>query len=173
MRPEKTALVEELQEKVAKAEFLFVADFNGMNTSQTTELKNQLFNAGSRFQVVPNKIFGIAAGEATRAGLGAALEGPTAVIYGSSDVVQTAKILKDFYKANQKPVVKAGAMGGGILSNKDIEALAGMPTREVMLGQFLGTLVAPLSRTVGVLNQKLLSLVYVVKAIQDKKQNAA
>ena len=91
-------------------------------------------------------------------------------IFGNGDVVIAAKILKDFIKENELPVIKVGTMQGVILSRADIEQLASLPSRETLLAQFVGVLAAPMTQLVGVLQQKVASLVYVLKAAQEKKQ---
>jgi len=87
-------------------------------------------------------------------------------------VVQAAKTIKQFSRTGGLPVMKAGVMGNLILTSEQIDVLADLPPREVLLGQVVGTVAAPLSRLVGVLKQKVSTIVYVLKAVEDKK-NAA
>jgi large subunit ribosomal protein L10 len=102
-----------------------------------------------------------------------ALTGPSAMVYGKGDVVAAAKVLKDFIKENEKPVIKIGALQGQLLSRTDVESLAALPSREILLGQAVGTIAAPMSQLVGVLQQKVASVVYVLQAYTDKKGKAA
>jgi large subunit ribosomal protein L10 len=94
-----------------------------------------------------------------------------AIVTGT-DVVQAAKTLKKFNSANGMPQVKAGYMGNVYLTSAEIDVLAELPPREVLLAQVVGTVAAPLSRLVGVLQQKVSSIVYVLKAIENKKNEA-
>ena len=87
-------------------------------------------------------------------------------------MVQAAKAIKQFNRTGGLPVMKAGVMGNLILTSEQIDVLADLPPREVLLGQVVGTVAAPLSRLVGVLKQKVSTIVYVLKAVEDKK-NAA
>ena len=173
MRPEKLAIVREIQEQLAGASFAILTDFTRMDTAKTAALRRKLRETGARFQVVPNRLFRVVAKELNYTGLEAALVGPTALVYGAGDVAATAKALREFIKANDKvPVVKLGQLDGAVLQPADIEALAAMPPKKVLQGILVGTLAAPMSGLVGVLSQKLASLVYVLKAAADKKSAA-
>jgi large subunit ribosomal protein L10 len=93
------------------------------------------------------------------------------MVVGAGDAVEAAKALVDFIKSNnQIPVLKMGALGARALTADDIKTLAALPGRPVLLAQFLGTLAAPMSDLVGVLEQKLTSVVYVLKAAQEKRE---
>lgn len=169
IRPEKRSVVDELQTRYSPGGFIILADYTGMNSGATLELRRRLRGARARIQVVPNRLFKKAIGGDRAASHRAALDGPTAVIRGEGDVVETAKTLADFAKEFKLPVVKGGEMDGRVLSAADVGALAQLPPRPVLLSQFLGTLVAPMSGLVGVLQQKLASVVYVLKAAADRK----
>ena len=173
MRPEKLAIVREIKEQLAGATFAILTDFTRMDTAKTAALRRKLRETGARFQVVPNRLFRVVAKELDYAGLEAALVGPTALVYGAGDVAATAKALREFTKANDKvPVVKLGYMDGAVLTAGNVEVLATLPPKKVMQGMLVGTLAAPMSGLVGVLSQKLASLIYVLKAAADKKPAA-
>lgn len=173
MRPEKESIVREIQEQMSGAGYVFLADFTRMNTVKTANLKAKLHEVESRFQVVQNRLFRVAvAGQFE--GIEAGLKGPTAVVFGSGDPAAVAKTLCEFIKTNEKmPVIKLGVMEGRILSAAEVEALASLPPKKVMQGILVGTLAAPMTNLVSVMNQKLASLVYVLKAAADKKSSAA
>jgi large subunit ribosomal protein L10 len=96
------------------------------------------------------------------------------MVYGKGDVVAAAKVLKDFIKENdKKPALKVGGLQGPYFLATDVESLAALPSRESLLGQVVGTIAAPMTQLVGVLQQKVASVVYVVKASADKKGTAA
>lgn len=169
IRPEKKSVVGELQDRISKGGYFFLADYTGMKSGPTLELRRRLRGAKARVQVVPNRLFKKALGADRAAKLDAPMQGPTALIVGQGDVVETAKLLAGFAKEFKLPVMKGGELEGRVLTAADIGALADMPAKPVLLGKFLGTLVAPMSGLVGVLNQKLASLVYVLKAVGEKK----
>lgn len=173
MRPEKSSIVEEIKGHLRDAEYVVLADYRGLTVRQTTELRSKLRGVGARVKVVKNTQLGVAAGLAGKSVICQSVNmGPTALVTGRGDVVDVAKLLKQFIADNgSKPVVKGGCLGVRVLSPADVEALAEMPPRNVLLGQFVGTLAAPISGIVGVLNQRLVSILYVLKAVMDKKSS--
>ena len=173
MRPEKEAIVREIKEQLSGATFAILTDFTTMDTTKTAALRKKLRETDARYQVVPNRLFRVVAKELNYTGIEAGLKGPTAIVYGAGDVAATAKVLREFIKGNNKiPVVKLGHLDGAVLSAADVEVLATLPSKKAMQGMLVGTIAAPMSNLVGVMSQKLASLVYVLKAVADKK-NAA
>lgn len=173
MRPEKKAIVDEIRSEINDSLFLIVTDYKGMSVSQTEELKSRLHDVDARFRVVQNRLTKIALDDAQE-GVQDHLKGPSAMILGAGgEVVEAAKVLKKFLKETGLPTVKVGSLRGVILSEDDVKELAEMPPREVLLGTLVGTIAAPMTQLVGVFQQKTASLVYVLKAIQDKKEQEA
>jgi large subunit ribosomal protein L10 len=173
MRPEKQAIAREIKEQLAGATFAILTDFTHMDTAKTATLRRKLRETDARFQVVPNRLFRFVAQELGYAGIEAGLKGPTALVFGAGDVAAAAKALREFIKANNKiPVVKLGHLDGAVLSAADVEALATLPPKKVLQGMLVGTIAAPMSNLVGVMSQKLASLVYVLKAAAEKKTAA-
>ena len=172
MRPEKQAIVREIQDSLADATFVILTDFTGMDTAKTAALRRALKETQARFQVVPNRLFRVAAAELGYDGIESGLKGPTAVVSGAGDAAATAKILREFARLNKVPVVKLGRLDGVLLQAADVETLATLPSKTVMQSILVGTIAAPMSNLVGVMNQKLASLVYVLKAAGDKKSAA-
>ncbi|MEI6515950.1 MAG: 50S ribosomal protein L10 [bacterium] len=168
MRPEKKAIFEEISGHVKDSSFVLVADYRGMKVEQFSDLRRQLRKSGARMQVVKNRFLRLVTRDKTWTGLDASLKGQSAIVTGT-DVVQAAKTLKQFSSTGGLPVVKAGVMGDMILTAAQVNELAELPPREVLLGQVVGTVAAPLSRLVGVLKQKVSTIVYVLKAVEDKK----
>ena len=172
MRPEKQAIFDELKTKLADSVFVILTDYKGLSVAKTEDLRRRLRGAKASFQVVQNRLFKQVAKTVSYEGFEPALKGPSAMVFGGGDVVQAAKILRDFIKENSLPVVKIGALEGTILSAADVDKLASLPSRETLLAQAVGTIAAPLTRLVGVLQQKVASVVYVLKAVQEKKEKA-
>jgi large subunit ribosomal protein L10 len=170
MRPEKLSIISEIRGSLEGSSFVILADCRGLASEQLKDLRGQLRGAKARLKVVPNALFGVAAKEAGWAGMDPFLNGPTAMVFGAGDVTQVAKILKTYIKsANNLPVLKGGCLSGQVLVASQVSSLADIPSREVLLGRVVGTIAAPLSQLVGVLNQKVASLLYVLKAVADKK----
>lgn len=171
MRPEKKSIYDEISARVKDSEYLLVAEYKGLKVEQMTDLRRQLRKAGSRMQVVKNRLVRLIVREQGWGQIEPSLKGQSAIVTGKN-IVQAAKMLKQFKGASGMPQVKAGYMGSMYLSADQIDALAELPSREVLLGQVVGTVAAPLSRLVGVLQQKVSSIVYVLKAVEDKKKAA-
>ena len=171
MRPEKQAIFEEISARINESSFVIVAEYRGLKVEQFSDLRRQLRKAGARMQVVKNRFVRLITRQKGWSGMETSLKGQSAIVTGS-DVIQAAKAIKKFNSANGLPVVKVGVMGDVVLTMSQIDALAELPPREVLLAQAVGTIAAPLSRLVGVLKQKVTSVVQVVKAIEDKKSAA-
>lgn len=172
MRLEKQSMIEELRRKLAESTFVILTDYHGVNVSKMNELRDRLRAAKAHLQVVQNRMFQRLAKELNYSGFEERLRGPSAMVFGAGDVVAAAKVLKDFIKENEMPVVKVGVMQGVFLSKQDIERLATLPSREQLLAQLVGVLAAPMRQIAGVLHQRLASLIYVLKAYQESKQKA-
>ena len=173
MRPEKEAIVREIKEHLSGATFAILTDFTRMDMMKTAALRKKLRETEARFQVVPNRLFRVVAKELNYTGIEAGLVGPTAIVYGAGDVAATAKTLREFIKGNNKiPVVKLGYMDGSALTAAQVDVLATLPPKKVLQGMLVGTIAAPMSNLVGVMSQKLASLVYVLKAAAEKKSAA-
>lgn len=170
MRPEKLALVKEIEARFDSSEFAVAVDYQGMTVEKLGALRGALRECDSRMDVYKNTFLTHVIRQRGLDGLDEILQGPTAVVFGSGDVTEVAKALKKFKKANERPVVKGGILGREVLSATDVEALAEIPPREIMLGMLLGTMAAPMTQLVGVMQQKVLSLLYCLKAIEDKRQ---
>ncbi|VGO20559.1 50S ribosomal protein L10 [Pontiella sulfatireligans] len=166
LRPEKQSIATEIDQRLSGALYMIVADYNGMDMPMTTELKNTLREKGASFNVVKNRMLNRALPEDASD----LLKGQTAMIYGEGDVVEVAKIIKKFTAKNQKPVVKGGFVEGKAVSAEDVVELAKLPAKDVMRAILLGTLQAPCTQLVGVMNQKVSSLVYVLDAVRSKKE---
>jgi large subunit ribosomal protein L10 len=169
IRPEKKSIAVELDQRVAGSLYMILADYTGMDMPQTDELKKNLRDNDASFNVVGNRMLNRALdGKATEM-----LKGQTALIYGSGDVVEVAKVIKKFTAANQKPAVKGGFLEGKAISGEDVIELAKLPSKDVLRSILLATLQAPCSQLVGVLDQKVASLVYVLDAVKTKKEQEA
>ena len=169
MRLEKKAIIDEIRGRLEQSEYAILVGCRGLTVEQMTSLRAKLREGGARLQVVRNTLFGIAAQEAGWDGLTPLLEGPTAMVCGAADVARTARILKEFVRENARLVLKGGRMPDGVLRAQDVVAIAEIPPRPVLLGQLVGVLAAPLSQLVGAMNQKVASLLYVLKAVGEQK----
>ena len=168
MKEEKQAYLEEIIAKINGAEFIMIADYGGLDVPGFMEIRKRLKENGSDFKVVKNSFIKRAASESgLPEGLVASLTGQTALVTGESDVCAVAKTIKGFHKEFQKVEVKTGVLDGKLLEAAEINALADLPSREVLLSQLLGVLNAPATKLARVLNEPGGSLARVLQAKAD------
>lgn len=159
----------EIDHRVSGALYMILADYTGMDMPLTNEFKSTLRASGASFNVVKNRMLN----RALPVDVSGLLKGQTAMIYGEGDVVEIAKIIKKFTAKKKMPVVKGGIVEGKAVTAEDMVELAKLPSKDVMRAILLGTLQAPCSQLVGVMNQKVASLVYVLNAVKEKKEQQA
>ncbi|MBJ6751989.1 MULTISPECIES: 50S ribosomal protein L10 [Geomonas] len=148
----KQELVAEMHDKLLKAQAVFLADFRGMNVGQATELRNELRKANAEYKVVKNTLLEIASKGTDKEGLSQYYAGPTAIALCYDDPVAAAKVLSRFNKENTNPfTLKAGVLTGKTINVAEIQALADLPSREVLIAKMLGSMQAPASNFVRVL----------------------
>ena len=153
MRPEKASIVSELTEKMKKSAFVLVADYQRMNVGHFGELRNRLVPVGAEMHVVKNSFLKRAMADSGFPDVGEKLTGQTAVVTGEKDAAPVAKILKAFAAEFKTTALKIGLIDRVIVSTAEVEQLADLPSRDVLLGQLLGLLLAPATRLVRVLNE--------------------
>jgi large subunit ribosomal protein L10 len=169
MRPEKATIVEDLSSRLNASPFLIIAEYTGMDVAQFAELRTRLAGAGAQCKVVKNTFLKKAAAEVGFPDLGESLQGQNAIVTGETDVCAAAKVLKSFSIEFQKPAVKAGVLDKALLSKEQIQALADLPSKEVLQAQLLGVLLSPLQKLVSVLNEPGASLARLLKAKVEKE----
>lgn len=172
-RPEKILAIKEITELVEKSEYCFVLNYGGLTVSKFAELRKELAKAESAVKVVKNAYLAKVASEKGWEGIDAVLTGPTAMVTGAGDPAEVAKVIVEFLKKNVNASVKAAQLDTATLDQAQVEALSKLPSKDVMRAMFLGTLQAPASSLVRVFAAPLQSVLYVLKAKQDKDGSAA
>jgi large subunit ribosomal protein L10 len=172
MHPDKAIIVANLNQKLNASPFLFVTDYTGLKVDQFAELRTRLYNVGAKCQVVKNSFLRLAIKEAGLPELGE-LAGQTAIVTGDKDVAAAAKVLKTFASEFQKPTVRVGVVDRLVVSKEQIQTIADLPSREVLLATLLGVLQAPASKLVRLLNEPASQLARVLKAKAEKEGEAA
>jgi large subunit ribosomal protein L10 len=160
-------MFKEVQEEVSGALYLLLTDCTGMTVADTLGLKKELGAADAKIKVVKNRMLNLICEDLDR------VTGPTSVISGSGDVVQVAKIVSKYAKETDKLSLKGGVVEGAVLSAGDVVSLSKLPGKKEMQAKLVGTLAAPMTQLVGVMDQKVCSLLYVLNAVRDKKEQAA
>ncbi len=173
MRTEKISILNEVIERVKASDFCFILNYGGLKVTQLTTLRKELAKLDSRAMVVKNTYLGKVAKELGWSDVSSLLTGPTAMVTGSGDVTEVAKVLVEFVKKNDKAKIKGASLESAALSAADVDALSKLPSKDAMRGMLLGTLSAPATSLVRVLNASLLNVLYALKAYEDKKNGSA
>jgi large subunit ribosomal protein L10 len=169
-RNDKQLLVEELTKQLGQAKGAVLTDYKGIGVNKLTELRRQLRKDGVEFRVVKNTLAKRAANELGFAELNTHLEGPTAIAYSLEDPVAPAKAVSTFIKNNKMLEIKAGLVEGKVISLAGVQALADLPSREVLIAQVVGAMAAPLSGFVNVLQGPIRKLTYALEAIRKQQE---
>lgn len=172
MRPEKASIVSDLSEKLNRSPFLLVTDYQRMKVDQFGELRNRLAPAGAEVRVVKNSFLKRAMADSGMPDVGDKLTGQTAIVMGENDVAPVAKILKLFAAEFKIATLKIGVVDKAVMSTADVEALAELPSREILLSQLLGLLLAPATRLVRVLNEPASAFARLLAAKAEKGEPA-
>jgi large subunit ribosomal protein L10 len=144
-REEKAAVIDEVAGQIKDADAIFAVDYRGISVKQAKELRIQLGEAGARFQIVKNRLTVRAADKAGAEDLKQLLEGPTAFAFVAGDAALAAKAIATFRRQNGLLEFKGGTMDGDFLTVEELEAIARLPVRDVLQGQFVGVLASPLT----------------------------
>jgi large subunit ribosomal protein L10 len=158
MRPEKANIVSDLSEKLNRSPFVLVTDYQRMNVSHFADLRNRLAVTGAEVHVVKNSFLKRAISQSGLPDVADKLTGQTAVVTGHKDVAPVAKLLKSFAAEFKIAALKVGLVDKSILSTKELETLADLPSREVLLSQLLGLLLSPATKFVRLLNEPATAL---------------
>lgn len=157
----KEAKVQEIREKLEKAQSVVLASYQGLNVEEDTQLRKQLREAGVEYKVYKNTLVTLAAKELGMDGIVEYLEGPVSLAIGYEDATAPARILNDFSKEHKKLELKAGLVEGKVFGEAEIKELATIPSKEVLIAKLLGSLKAPVS-----------NFVYLLNAIAEKNGSA-
>jgi large subunit ribosomal protein L10 len=144
-REEKAAVIEEVARQIQEAEAIYAVDYRGASVPQAAELRARLREADATFRVVKNTLTERAADQAGADGLKIYLEGPTAMTFVRGDAAAAAKALADFRRSSGLLTFKGGWMNGEALSPEQMDAIARLPTRDVLYGRLVGMVASPLT----------------------------
>ena len=169
---DKQKITEDLHDRFTKSAVVVVTDYKGLDVSSINELRRKLREEDIEFQVVKNTLLIRAAKDTGVALIQDYFKGPSAVALSYSDPVAPAKILMQFAKDNPKLEIKGGVLKNKVLDPDAIKALAMLPSREVLLGQFLSVLNEVPTSFVRTIAEIPRSLLNVLTAIKDQKEAA-
>jgi large subunit ribosomal protein L10 len=169
-KPEKEQIVAELTERLQSTETLIVADYRGLSVKEVDALRTKLIEHGASFTVVKNSLTRRAAEAAGADALLTLLDGPTAIAFldTGGDAVAVAKALADSAKTTRVLEVRGGIMQGRAISADEVDELAKLPPADVLRGQVLGAISAPLYAIVGLFTAPLQDLHGLLQARIDQ-----
>ena len=168
-RADRQAAVAEIVELFNDADGAVLTDYRGLTVKELQDLRRSL-GGDANYAVVKNTLAKIAANQAGISGFDDLLVGPTAIAFINGDVVEAAKGLRDFAKANPALIIKGGVLDGDILDAKEVAKLADLESREVLLGKLAGAMLASLSQAVYLLNAPLAQAARLAGALEAKAQ---
>jgi large subunit ribosomal protein L10 len=172
LKADKERIVEELTERLKTTPTLFVADYRGLSVSEIDELRTKVIEHGARFTVVKNTLTKRAAEAAGADSLLAMLEGPTAIAFieADGDMVAVAKALSDTAKSTRILAIRGGILDGNPIGEAEVQNLATLPPVEVLRGQTLGAITAPLMTVVGLISAPVRDLIGLIDARIEQLQ---
>jgi large subunit ribosomal protein L10 len=166
----KVNIVQDIEERVGKAQIGILADFSGIKVGPMTQLRRQVKEAGGELKVAKNTLLKRAAGDQSLiTPIAGDLKGPNALVLGYEDPVALAKLLVKFAQDLPLLKIKGGVIGGQTLTAEEVDAFSKLPAREVLLAQLLGLLQAPPQALVNVLAGVIRNFLNVLVAIKDQK----
>jgi large subunit ribosomal protein L10 len=168
-RPDKAAAVAEIVEQFNDSAGAVLTEYRGLTVKQLQQLRRAL-GENANYAVVKNTLTQLAAKEAGVEGFDDLLNGPTAIAFINGDLVEAAKGLRDFAKANPALVIKGGYVDGAPMDAKEIAKLADLESREVLLGKLAGAMLASLSQAVYLLNAPIAQAARLAGALQAKRE---
>ena len=149
----KQPVVAEISAGIANAQSVVLVDYRGLTVEQDTELRKKLREAGVCYKVYKNTMMNFAFKGTEFEGLAPYLNGPSAMAYSSEDATAPARVLAEFAKKASKLELKAGVVEGNVYDAKGMEAIANIPSRDVLIGRLLGSMQSPITNFARVLKQ--------------------
>jgi large subunit ribosomal protein L10 len=170
-KSQKAEIVQEIQEKAGKSQIGILTDFTGLKVEDMTRLRRQLQEAAGELKVVKNTLLTRAATttDSPIAALASQFTGPNALTLGYQDPVALTRVLMKFAQERPQLKIKAGVLGGKVLTVQELDALSKLPAREILLAQLLGVLQGVPTALVTVLSGVIRNLLNVLSALKDQK----
>ena len=169
---QKQAMVAEVSTRLAGAQAVIVAEYRGLDVGRVTQLRAKAKKSGLYLRVLKNTLARRAVKGTPFEKLAEIMVGP--LMYGiAADPVTGAKVLSEFAKENEHFVIRGGAMPNTMMSDRDVKALALLPSRDELLAKLLGTMLAPIAKLARTLNEVPGKFVRTLAAVHEAKQKAA
>jgi large subunit ribosomal protein L10 len=167
-KADKATAVADIAEQFREATAALVTEYRGLTVANLAELRRSLGNSAT-YSVAKNTLVKRAASEAGVEGLDELFVGPTAIAFVTGEAVDAAKALKKFAKDHKALVIKGGYMDGHPLTVSEVERIADLESREVLLATLAGAMKGNLTKAAGLFNAPASNLARLMAALQDKK----
>jgi len=167
-RPDKVAAVEEIAERFCGSTATVITEYRGLTVAQLSELRKALGDSAS-YKIAKNTLVRRAAADAGVEGIEGLLVGPTAIAFVTGEPVDAAKALRNFAKDNKALVIKGGVMDGRPLDTDEVNKLADLESREVLLSRLAGAMKGNLSKAASLFNAPASQVARLVQALADKR----
>lgn len=171
--PYKIDKVKEIKAKIEGREAIFLANFQGVSVNDLRDIRVELRNLNSSFEVVKNRLFKLAAKDVVDQFPDDVLIGNTAMVICNENIVDTAKVLNTSSRAHKSFELKGGFLKKDFLSKEKVVELASLPTKPELVGQLAGLLVSPIRRIMNVCNGKVKELAVVLSQISKQKEETS
>jgi large subunit ribosomal protein L10 len=171
----KGAIVDEIKQRLSDADAAVLTEYRGLTVTAIAELRAALRPAATDYKIYKNTLAKRAASDAGLTDIAELLEGPVAIAFvrrDGGDAVTAAKALRDFAKTNPSLVLKGGLFGERPMSTAEVEALADVPPRDVILARLAGGFQAPLVKAAGLFQAFTRNFAYGIKAYIDQRAEA-
>lgn len=169
--PQKEAVVQEMTEKFSSASSIFVTDFTGVDVNSVSELRRSFREANVEYRVVKNTLARMSLDKAGISGMQEKLVGVNSYAISYEDPTAPIKVLEKFKKDTKIEIpIKLAYFEGDIVDSDNVAALAKLPSKDELLGQFVGMIQSPLTKFAGALNNSMQKVAGVLKSLEESKQ---
>ena len=168
---EKIAIIDEYAEKFKQAKSVYLTDYTGIDVITVTDLRKRFREENIEYKVLKNRLAKRSLNSIGISDLDPYLQGVTSFVIGYDDPVTPAKIIKEFNKKKERLKIKAVYLEGQVLDASEAAKLADLPSRDVLLSQFVGLLQSPLTKLAGTLQASMQKFVRTLDALKDTKNN--
>jgi len=171
--PQKEQILNDTNERIREVQGLYLADFKGMSVEKLSLLRKKCRDQKVQFRVIKNTLLKRAFNARGITALDEFLVGPTGLVFSTVSEMSPAKILSDFAKEHELPRIKAAVVNGRLYDSKEVSRLAALPSREVLLSQVLGTLIAPMTTFLAVIEATIALPAVMADVLERERQKTS
>ena len=174
VREDKIVKVEDIRKILESSSGIIFTNHSGLKAEDTFQMRNRLTEVGSYIKIIKNTLALIAAKKVYEdINFSEVFKGPTSMVVGGQNIIDAAKLVKDFTKIYESFKIKAGLIDGKLFSADSIERLAGLPSKEVLVAKLLGVMQNPIARLILTLNFNIRNMVVILDMIRKQKEQQA